>query len=101
MCNHEALACRVDMACNMCVCIREGVHLRRGGTNDQSFFLRLDGIQYLLPGGLRLCSKSLPGCSIVVASFRSGWVCREILICTEAEKAGLNEHRLSGEMHSE
>lgn len=31
------------------VYIQEGAHLRRGGTNDQSFFPSLDVIQYLMP----------------------------------------------------
>jgi hypothetical protein len=92
MCNHEALACRVDLECNMYVFERS---LRRGGTNDQSVFLRLDGIQYLLPECLRCARKA---CGIVVAFFHQRSAERYV---QRQRKPGSNEHRLSGEMHSE
>jgi len=49
----------------------------------------LDGVQYLSPECLQSC----------YGSFAPSIMGLQRDVCTEAEKAGLNEHRLSGEMH--
>lgn len=101
MCNHEALACRVDMACNMYAFKKEPIFAVVVPTINR-FPLSLDVIQYLLPACFAFVLEKcawLQYCRCFLPSWLG--LQKYMYICTEAEKAGLKEHRPSGEMHSE